>query len=196
MKSHTLLKLSLAVGLLAPGYVLLSATSCSAAEPLSPIPAPAVKTDKAATPAVDLDPASQRVEQAKIKLDQARAQVSASRAMLRAAEAEYRAAKADREALTARNEAIKLADASGLKDDGVQPVQPQAAITFGANRLYPANMTSPVTAPAPAATPAPDMSSTRIQQTDFNAPQKDEGGAVADLRPTRAAEEAPLSPAQ
>lgn len=198
MKSHTLLKLSLAVGLLAPGYVLLSATSCSAADPLQAIPAPAVKTDKpATTPAVDLDPASQRVEQAKIKLDQARAQVSASRAMLKAAEAEFRAAKADREALTARNEAIKLADASGLKDDGVQPVQPQAAITFGANRLYPASMSPVPGSPAPAATAAPDMSSTRIQQSDFNAPQKDEGGSVADLRPTKAAEDlAPATPAQ
>lgn len=196
MMSHTLLKLSLAVGLLTP--VLLSATSCSAAEPLSPIPAPAVKADKATTPAVDLDPASQRVEQAKLKLDQARAQVSASRAMLRAAEAEFRAAKADREALTARNEAIKLADASGLKDDGVQPVQPQAAITFGTNRLYPAQVAgAPApSAPAPAATPAPDMSGTRIQQADFNAPQKDESGAVADLRPTKSAEEAPATPAQ
>lgn len=189
MKLHTLLNLSLAVGLLTPGYVLLSATSCSAAEPLSPIAAPAVKTETAApaAPAVDLDPASQRVEQAKLKLDQARAQVSASRAMLKAAEAEFRAAKADREALTARNEAIKLADASGLKDDGVQPVQPQAAITFGTNRLYPATTApTPASAPAPAATPAPDMSSTRIQQADFNAPQAD-NGAVADLRPTKTA---------
>ncbi|MBS1954895.1 MAG: hypothetical protein JST89_11955 [Cyanobacteria bacterium SZAS-4] len=187
MKLHTLLNLSLAVGLLSPA--LLSATSCSAAEPLSPIPAPAVKTETPAAPAVDLDPASQRVEQAKLKLDQARAQVSASRAMLRAAEAEFRAAKADKEALTARNEAIKLADASGLKDDGVQPVQPQAAITFGTNRLYPASTApTPASAPAPAATPAPDMSSTRIQQADFNAPQADNGGAVADLRPTKAAE--------
>ncbi|MBS2004236.1 MAG: hypothetical protein JST44_22205 [Cyanobacteria bacterium SZAS LIN-5] len=194
MMSHTLLKLSLAVGLLAP--VLLSATSCSAAEPLSPIPAPAVKADKPTTPAVDLDPASQRVEQAKLKLDQARAQVSASRAMLRAAEAEFRAAKADREALTARNEAIKLADASGLKDDGVQPVQPQAAITFGANRLYPAGVAGAPAPSAPAATPAPDMSSTRIQQADFNAPQKEEAGAVADLRPTKTSEEAPATPAQ
>lgn len=192
MKSHTLLKLSLAVGLLAPGYVLLSATSCSAADPLSPIPAPAVKTDKPATPAVDLDPASQRVEQAKIKLDQARAQVSASRAMLKAAEAEFRAAKADKEALTARNEAIKLADASGLKDDGVQPVQPQAAITFGSNRLYPASTAPAPSGPAPAATPAPDMSGTRIQQADFNAPQAPQGeaGAVADLRPTKPADDA------
>lgn len=197
MKSHTLLKLSLAVGLLAPGYVLLSATSCSAAEPLQPIPAPAVKADKPTTPSVDLDPASQRVEQAKIKLDQARAQVSASRAMLKAAEAEFRAAKADREALTARNEAIKLADASGLKDDGVQPVQPQAAITFGANRLYPAGVTPVPGSPAPAAVAAPDMSSTRIQQSDFNAPQKDEGGSVADLRPTKGADDAaPAAPAQ
>lgn len=187
MKLHTLLNLSLAVGLLTPGYVLLSATSCSAAEPLSPIAAPAVKTE-AVAPAVDLDPASQRVEQAKLKLEQARQQLSASRAMLKAAEAEFRAAKADREALTARNEAIKLADASGLKDDGVQPVQPQAAITFGTNRLYPAT-TAPTPAPAPAATPAPDMSSTRIQQADFNAPQPDNGGAVADLRPTKAAGE-------
>ena len=189
MKLHTLLKLSLAVGLLAPG--LLSATSCSA-EPLSPIPAPPVKAEKTA-PAVDLDPASQRVEQAKLKLDQARAQLSASRAMLKAAEAEFRAAKADREALTARNEAIKLADASGLKDDGVQPVQPQAAITFGTNRLYPASSAPTPSAPAPSATPAPDMSSTRIQQADFNAPQKDEAGAVADLRPTKTSEEAPTT---
>jgi len=186
MKLHTILNLSLAVGLLAPG--LLSATSCSAAEPLSPIPAPAVKAEKPVAPAVDLDPASQRVEQAKLKLDQARAQLSASRAMLKAAEAEFRAAKADREALTARNEAIKLADASGLKDDGVQPVQPQAAITFGTNRLYPASSAPTPSSPAPSATPAPDMSGTRIQQSDFNAPQKDEGGAVADLRPTKTTE--------
>ncbi|MBI2810591.1 MAG: hypothetical protein HYX67_07175 [Candidatus Melainabacteria bacterium] len=191
MKLHTILNLSLAVGLLAPG--LLSATSCSAAEPLSPIAAPAVKTETSA-PAVDLDPASQRVEQAKLKLDQARAQVSASRAMLKAAEAEFRAAKADREALTARNEAIKLADASGLKDDGVQPVQPQAAITFGTNRLYPAASAPTPSAPAPAATPAPDMASTRIQQADFNAPQKDDAGAVADLRPTKAAGEPTQAP--
>ncbi len=193
MKLHTLLNLSLAIGLLTPGYVLLSATSCSAAEPLSPIAAPAVKTE-AAAPAVDLDPASQRVEQAKLKLEQARAQLSASRAMLKAAEAEFRAAKADREALTARNEAIKLADASGLKDDGVQPVQPQAAITFGTNRLYPATTApTPASAPAPAATPAPDMSNTRIQQADFNAPQAD-NGAVADLRPTKAAGEPTQAP--
>ncbi len=192
MKLHTLLNLSLAVGLLAPG--LLSATSCSAAEPLSPIAAPAVKTETSA-PAVDLDPASQRLEQAKLKLEQARAQVSASRAMLKAAEAEFRAAKADREALTARSEAIKLADASGLKDDGVQPVQPQAAITFGTNRLYPAaSAPTPTSAPAPAATPAPDMSSTRIQQSDFNAPQKDDAGAVADLRPTKTAGESTQTP--
>jgi small-conductance mechanosensitive channel len=206
MKLHTLLNLSLAAGLLSPAYILLSATSCGA-EPLS---APATKQEKAAVDkaavekaaiekavdkaAADLDPASQRVDQSKIKLEQARAQLSAARSMLKAAEAEFRAAKADKEALSARNEATKLADASGLKDDGVQPVQPQAAITFGTNRLYPAASA----APAPAATPAPDMSSTRIQQADFNAPQKDGDGApVANLRPTKTAEESqPASPVQ
>ncbi len=184
MKLHTLLNLSLAAGLLSPAYVLLSATCCGA-EPLS---APATKQEKTLVDkaAADLDPASQRVEQSKIKLEQARAQLSAARSMLKAAEAEFRAAKADKEALSARTEATKLADASGLKDDGVQPVQPQAAITFGTNRLYPATSA----APAPAATPAPDMSSTRIQQADFNAPQKDGDGApTTDLRGTKAAEQ-------
>jgi hypothetical protein len=191
MKLHTLLNLSLAVGLLTPGYVLLSATSCSA-EPLSaPVavkqekPADKTAADKVLDKAVnELDPASQRVEQSKLKLEQARAQLGAAKAMLKACEAEFRAAKADKEALSARNEAIKLADASGLKDDGALPVQPQAAITFGTNRLYPAATTTP----APAATPASDMSSTRIQQADFNAPQKDDSAAVADLRPTKAPE--------
>ncbi len=191
MKLHTLLNLSLAAGLLSPAYVLLSATCCGA-EPLS-APTKQEKTlvDKAAA---DLDPASQRVEQSKIKLEQARAQLGAARSMLKAAEAECRAAKADKEALSARTEATKLADASGLKDDGVQPVQPQAAITFGTNRLYPATSA----APAPAATPAPDMSSTRIQQADFNAPQKDGDGApTADLHGTKTGDQSqPANPVQ
>ena len=89
-----------------------------------------------------------------------------------AAEAEYKAARADKDALAARTEARKLADASGLKDDGVLPVQPTAAMTFGANRLYPANAV-PSSAPA-ATTTSLDLAKTRIQQADFNAPQKED----------------------
>lgn len=176
MKSRTLLTLSLAVGFLSPAVGLLTATRCGA----EPLP---VAADKQVKPAPELDPASQRVEQARIKLEQARQQLTASRAMVRAAEAEFRAARADREALSARNTAQKLADASGLKDDGVLPVQPTAAMGSTGTRLYP--VATPV-----APVPATDLSSTRIQQVDFNAPQATPAAApVADLRPNKVAEE-------
>jgi len=188
MNLRKLYSLSIAAGLLSPACSIVVATASGAQNPLAAVTPPA----KESTP--ELEASGHRVDQAKIKLDQARGQLGAARAMLKAAEAEYKAARADKDALAARTEARKLADASGLKDDGVLPVQPTAAMTFGTNRLYPAT-TSP-TAPAPTAT-TPDLSKTRIQQADFNAPQKDDqdltkaniDGAATPLRP--AAEEQP-----
>ena len=149
MKLRTLLNLSLVAGLILPAYGLFAATSCGA----EPLPASTVQES---TP--ELDMATHRVEQAKAKLDQARQQLSAARAMLKAAEAEFKAARADKEALAARTEARKLADASGLKDDGVTPVQPSN--DFGVNRLFPVTNQPVVTTPA-------DLSQTRIQDADL-----------------------------
>jgi hypothetical protein len=91
----------------------------------------------------ELQSAAQRVDMSKSKLDQARQQLSAAKAMLKAAEAEFKAAQADQNALSLRTEARKLADASGLQDNG----------TVG-NRLYPVDMSqiksTPVTSPSAA----------------------------------------------
>jgi len=176
MNLRKLYSLSIAAGLLSPACSIVLATASGAQNPLTP-PAPV----KESTP--EIDAAGHRVDQAKIKWDQARAQLSAAKSMLKASEAEYRAARADKEALSARTEARKLADASGLKDDGVLPVQPTAAMTFGTNRLYPVTVT-PVTT-------APDVSKTGNQSADFNAPAKDDqdltkaniDGAPTPLRP-------------
>ncbi|HEY9679492.1 MAG TPA: hypothetical protein V6C76_15900 [Drouetiella sp.] len=57
--------------------------------------------------------------------------------------------------------------------------------------MYPASVT-PTATPVPAAATAQDLSSTRIQQADFNAPQKDDASvsadAGADLKPAKMAE--------
>jgi len=154
MKVRYLLNLSLAAGLLAPAGGFLLATNAGA-NPLDAFTPAPVNTVKESNP--ELDSAGQRVEAAKTKLDQARQQLKAARALLKACEAEFNAARADREALALRSEAKKLADASGLKDNGAQPVQPDASIkSFAA-------------ANPPPVTEATDLSKTRIQQTDVNA---------------------------
>lgn len=153
MKLRYLLNLSLAAGLLAPagGFFLATSAGANPLDAFTPAPATTVKESNP-----ELDSAGQRVEAAKTKLDQARQQLKAARALLKACEAEFNAARADREALALRSEAKKLADASGLKDNGAQPVQPDASIkSFAA-------------ANPPAVTESTDLSKTRIQQADVN----------------------------
>jgi hypothetical protein len=114
MKSARLSKLGLAASLL----VFCSGTMNGAQASIFGQPAPPADGEVENTP--EIQAASQRVEQTKVKLDQARKQLDAAKASLKAADAEFRAARADKEALSLRRQAEKLADASRPAGDASQ----------------------------------------------------------------------------
>lgn len=145
----------------------------------------------------EIEVAKTRLEKAEVRLDIARKQVDAARARLKAAEAEHRAAKANHEAKTLEADAKTLSDASGLPvitDTMIeQNKQESQAAAAAASVVAPAAAPKkksfasvfkagpkqtpafvPGQAPVPSAsapTPASvDLSGTRLQQVDFNAP--------------------------
>jgi hypothetical protein len=155
----------------------------------------------------NIDAAKTRLEKAEIRLDIARKQVEAARARLKASEAEHRAAKANHEAKTLEASAQTLSDQSGLpvitdtmieqnKENSqaaaaaASVVAPQVApkkkslssVFKGTPKNEPTkSVEAPVqTAPTPSAPPANvDLSGTRLQQVDFNAPATAPAGQPA-----------------
>lgn len=148
----------------------------------------------------EIDAAKTRLEKAEVRLDIARKQVEAAKARLKAAEAEARAAKANHEAKTLEADAKSLSDASGLPvitDTMIEankqeaqaaaaaasvvapPAAPKkksfASVFKGAPKqtaaVEPAAAAQAPVPSAPAQAPANvDLSGTRLQQVDFNAP--------------------------
>lgn len=146
----------------------------------------------------EIDAAKTRLEKAEVRLDIARKQVEAAKARLKAAEAEARAAKANHEAKTLEADAKSLSDASGLPvitDTMIEqnkqesqaaaaaasvvgaPAVPKkksfASVFKGAPKQTPAEPPAAAQAPVPSAPATPanvDLSGTRLQQVDFNAP--------------------------
>lgn len=147
----------------------------------------------------EIEVAKTRLEKAEVRLDIARKQVDAAKARLKAAEAEHKAARANHEAKTLEADAKTLSDASGLPvitdtmiEQNKQESQaaaaaasvlaPQSApkkksfasVFKAAPKQTPAveSVQAPVPSTPAAVAPAAnvDLSGTRLQQVDFNAP--------------------------
>lgn len=111
--------------------------------------------------------AKDRMSTAKVRLDIAKKQVIAAKARLKAAESEFKASKANHEARNLQHEAYKLSESSGL------PAISNSLIEENKQR----SLASKLIKKAPAKTEAieqqanpVDLTNTRIQQVDFNAP--------------------------
>ncbi|MCA9816484.1 MAG: hypothetical protein R3C24_03535 [Cyanobacteriota/Melainabacteria group bacterium] len=127
--------------------------------------------------AAQVHAAKDRLETAKVRLEIAKKQVVASKARLKAAESEYKAAQANSEARNLQHEAFKLSESSGLpaitNTQIEESKQRSLASRFLKKPAAGEEVVTPEVAPeAPAVTPAApvDLSNTRIQQVDFNAP--------------------------
>lgn len=155
-----LMKNTLFVGLALALPLSLSTQNVSLADTLN------VDGPTAADVAAQVHAAKDRLSTSKVRLSIAKKQVIAAKARLKAAEAEFRAAKANHSARNLQHEAHKLAESSGLP-----------AIT---NSLIEQNKTRSLASKAvenlekkevkPEVPKAMDLSQTRIQQVDFNAP--------------------------